>query len=421
MRFLYLQLLLLFSLHSTAFAEPLNVSVKSESAVLMNAATGKILFAKNASKKQYPASITKVATCIYALNQGSHLLDKRIEATIEALRCVSSAERAQHNYTKHPAHWLETGASHIGLKNGEIVPFRDLLYGMMLASGGDASNVIAEYFGNGSIPLFMQNVNRYLQSIGCSNTYFCNPSGLHHPEHMTTALDVAKMCQEALKNPLFCQIVKTSNYTKAATNKQPQTTFVQSNRLVKKGLLHYPYAIGVKTGYTSKAQHTLVAAAEKDHRLLIAVLLNCPERQEKFLDAKNLFEKAFSETKVEKIVLPAGSHSFSKPIEDAAKPLTVYSKDALNIAYYPSEEPSLRLQLVWDKALLPIQAGQKVGALQLLADDRVVQTAPLYAKEMIEASWWASVKRVGSSPISLIALCAIVLLLSYELTSRKRS
>src|SRR6185437_6437502 len=143
---------------------------------------------------------------------------------------------------------------------GEEMPLKEYLYGMMVRSGNDAANVIAEYV-SGSIPTFMQELNDYLKQIGCLNTTFCNPHGLHHPDHKTTAFDMALLTREAMKNPVFREIVSTVRHKRPKTNKRPAAVLVQTNRIIKSGTqYYYPKAIGVKTGYHSRAQNTLVAA-----------------------------------------------------------------------------------------------------------------------------------------------------------------
>lgn len=138
----------LFSVGSLQ-AKPLSCSVAAESAILMNANNGKILFQKNAFQPRYPASITKIATGLYTVKFFSHLMNKRIICSREALKCVTEAEKCQGDYSKYPSHVLETDMSHMGLKVGEEMSFRDLLLGTMIVSGDDASNVIAETAGKG--------------------------------------------------------------------------------------------------------------------------------------------------------------------------------------------------------------------------------------------------------------------------------
>ena len=191
--------------------EQLKISVKADSAILINAETKAVLFEKNAYTKQFPASITKIATAAYVLKEKRQDLAKGIKAEQESIASISSDAKQRGKYTA-PAYWIELGSSHIGIKKGEELTLKDLLYGMLVATANDASNVIAQYVGNGSIPKFMNNLNCYVAGLGCRDTYFMNPHGLHHPKHQSTAYDMAIITCEALKDPIFREIVKTVRY-----------------------------------------------------------------------------------------------------------------------------------------------------------------------------------------------------------------
>jgi len=396
---------------SILHAKGLEIGVHAESCILINGETGKILYSKNASKEQYPASLVKIATCIWALEHSQGQLDSIVRASPEALRTLTPQEKQKNNYNKYPSYWLETDMSHVGIKVGEEMSFRDLLYGLMLPSGGDAANVIAEHIGGGSIPAFMNDVNGFLRSIGCTKTHLSNPSGLHHPDQVTSAEDLARLSSYAMKNELFRTIVKTARYERPATNKQPATVYVQCNRLLKRGKFYYPFACGIKTGWHSKALHNVVAAAEKDGRLLICVLMHTPEREDMFLDARRLFEKAFTEKKAEKNILAQGVQSFSKTFSNASRALEVYAKERLTATYYPSEEPKFRLLLEWDKIELPIEKGQKVARVTLLADEKEVFVLPLYAVERVEKSYLALLAHFFGNVWVLGALLTLLLVI----------
>lgn len=369
-------------------AKPLQLDIAAESAILMNADTGAILYEKNAQEKYHPASITKIATAAYVLNATQTSLDEKIAAQQDAIGSVSVEAKRRSNYTL-PSHWLTPDASHIGIKRGEILTMRDLLYGMMLASGDDASNVIAQHVG-GTVPDFMDQVNTYLVSIGCKNTHFNNPHGLFHPKHLTTALDMALLTRHAMQNPTFCEIVSTSRYTRPKTNKQESTTLLQTNRLIREGKLHYPKAVGVKTGYIAAAQNTFVAAARSDNRLLIAVLLKVKERSEMFTEAIKLFEAAFAEEKVSEEILAAGPQRITLSLENAKRPLKTYTTESIQLEYYPAEEPAYKTIVVWDKVSLPVAKGQRLGELRLQTPQGdILRQVTLYSEDNAKMSWSA--------------------------------
>ncbi|MCB1111401.1 MAG: D-alanyl-D-alanine carboxypeptidase [Chlamydiia bacterium] len=378
-------------------ASPLQVAVHAESAIVMNADTGAILYEKNAHTLQYPASITKIATALYALRVQRHDLDVPVTAERESVASVSEEAKKRSSYTL-PAYWLVHDGMHIGIKAGEVLTLRDLLFGMMIASGNDAANVIAQYVG-GTIPGFMEEVNSYLKSIGCHNTHFCNPHGLHHPKHLTTAYDMALMTREALKDKEFRMMVKTVKYTRPKTNKQNPTTLVQTNKMIRSGRkVYYPKAIGVKTGYHAAAQNTYVAAAESDGRTLIAVLIKVKDRDDCYHDAKKLFEAAFAQSPMRRVLLKAGPQKYQLKIDGAARVVQTYIDTDVCADFFPAEEPNFKCKLFWKEVQLPIVKGQHVGNLQLSTEEgRIVQTVPIYAKDDVGRSWGYAFKQLFRS------------------------
>lgn len=385
--FMALRVIFLFVfLQGSLQAAQLAVSVQAEAAILMNAATGAILYEKKAKEPQHPASITKIATAIYALDIAQDQLSQVIPAPREALASISEDAKRRSGYTM-PAYWLEVGGTHMGIKNEEELTLKDLLYGMLVSSANDAANVIAFSLG-GTIPQYMEALNRHLQEMGCTQTHFCNPHGLYHPKHMTTAYDMALITVHAMRNPVFRKIVSTVRCTRPKTNKQEASVLIQTNRLLKSGKYHYPKAIGVKTGYTSLAQHTLVAAAVQDDRMLIAVLLKSKGREDLFSDAIKLFEAAFSQPKVERILLKAGETEHLYFPEGAQGPVKTTISDGVTIRFYPAEEPDLAANLLWKNLPFPIEKGESVGEITIqTASGKTLQKVPLLAADDVKESW----------------------------------
>lgn len=367
-------------------AKTLEVSVQADSAIVMNAETGAILYQKNARKLQVPASITKIATAMYSLKVRGDKLDTMIAAEHDAIASISQEERRRSNYTL-PAYWLEPGTSHIGIKRGEELSLEDLLYGIMIASAGDASNVVAQYIG-GSIPTFMDMLNDYLKEVGCKDTTFKNPHGLYHPQHLTTAYDMAILTREALKDSTFREIVKTVSYMRPKTNKQNPTTLIQTNSLLKRGKNYYSKAIGVKTGYVSAAKNTFVAAAKDKDRTLIVVLLKCEDRDLMFRDAKKVFETAFKEKKVRRTLLTAGPQKATLSLEGASSVIKTVLNEDVTFDYFPAEEPKIKCLLYWDQVNLPVEKGQRVGRMSFEDQEgRELLTQPLFALKDVGYGW----------------------------------
>lgn len=368
--------------------EPLVVPVKSEGAILYNPENGAILFEKNSDRPYYPASITKIATALFALSEKGHELDVYCGAEQECLASITLSAKKKAQYSL-PSHWLETDGSHIGLKPGEQMRLRDLVAGMLICSGNDAANVIAQACVK-DIRDFSPKINAYLKSLGCKNTHFVNPHGLHHPDHVTTAYDMALITKEAIRHPFIRETVSKTTYSRPLTNKQPEAKLAQTNRLLKPGKAYYSYAFGVKTGYTSAAQSTFVAAAEKNGRILIAVLLKCKEREEIFQDAIKLFKAAFEEKPVTKVYLDAGNLSLTLPIDGLKEPIRFYTNTPLALTFFPAEEPRLKAVIHWEPIVFPIKASQKLGTLSLQdPSGRVHGSVDLLSQGDVSLSWFS--------------------------------
>ena len=247
-----------------AIAAPPPPAVIAEAAVVVDGSSGKTLFAKNADKVMYPASTTKIMTCLVALERGN--LDS----------VVTVGWRA-----------ASTDESSLGLRAGDKLTLRELLMGMMVVSGNDAAEAVAEHVGGGSRSRFIQWMNEKAESLGMSQTHFSNPHGLPDPvNHFTTAADLAKLTLAARQEPEFRRIVATNERNVTFLNRRP--VFVRNtNRLLRT----FPGADGVKTGYTDAAGECLVASATRQGKSVVAVILNSDLRWE---EAKYLLEYGFA-------------------------------------------------------------------------------------------------------------------------------
>jgi len=399
----------LFFVFSTSLFGGLKVDLGCTSAVLINSKTGKVLFQKNASQEMYPASCTKIAFALYAIKFHEALFTRRIAASKNCLKSLPEAQKSKKNFSLHPSYILETDSSHMGLKVGEELSFYELLEATIVVSADDASNVIAEVMGNGSIDKCVDDVNRYIKSLGIQSTRFMNPHGLHHPEHVSTALDLARLSQEAMKDPLFRKIAKMPRFLRPKTNKQLAVHLQTTNRLLVKGSsAYYPPAVGIKTGYHRRAGHCLVSEAEKDGRSLIAVVLQAKTRDDRFRDTVKLFQAAFDETKTTKTYLPSGSQEFSRVVVGGRDPLRTYTDEPICHTFYPSENPETRCQLVWHEVVLPVKKGTPVGQLLFHADGKVVQKTTLYAANGVDETFTHTLKKRLPRPWILFGLIGFI-------------
>jgi len=369
------------------YSKPLDSQVSARAAILINADTGKVLYEKNAHLPQYPASLTKMATGIFIIENTASLTSK-ITASSHALDITEKKTIEDLPYV------LEEDGTMIGLKEGETIPLKGLLYGMLVATANDASNVLAEAIG-GTIPDFMEELNEYLRNIGCEKTCFLNPHGLHHPDHKTTAYDLSLIAKRAIQDPFFRKIVSSERYFLPKTNKSGERQLRQTNPLIRKDSPdYYSSAFGIKTGNHSKAKKCLAASARKNGRTLIAILLGCNSKNHATKDAKLLFDHAFSEKKKTRAIVKK-NRVFTFDLNGARALVYSSLKEDLKIQYYPSEEPNLKAFIHWDDLTLPINRDQKVGELQLLdEDENIVAASELYAKETIKSTLLASLKNL---------------------------
>ena len=199
------------------------LSLTAESAILMDATTGKILYEKNSRTKQYPASITKLMTILLALEHGS--LEDEITFSHDAVFSI------------------EPGSAHIAIQEGEILTLEQVLYGIMLRSANECANAAAEYV-DGSLEKFAEHMTARAKELGCENTNFVNANGLFDENHYTTAYDMALIAQELLKNETYRSMMSNTYYVIPPTNKQPEERPLhgQHQMLNESSLYYYEYA-----------------------------------------------------------------------------------------------------------------------------------------------------------------------------------
>lgn len=376
----YLFFLCLITVSSFSFC-----SEDGTSFVVLNAKTGKILSQQGAHRKLYPASTTKVVLLAYVLNSNTIDLDQKLVVPAEAVKSLS--EKEKNNFDKYPSYMLENGGSSAGFQAGEVITLRDALYGSMLPSGNDAANTLAYYWGKGSITACMDKINAFVASLGCQNSHFMNPHGLHHPQHYSSAYDLATVAAYGMQNPVFKKVVSTLTYSKGKTNKQEAVTWMNTNKLLQPGPFFCEQATGIKTGSHSKALNCLVSSGETPDRSVVVVLLHCQDRKQMFLIARKLLTRFLSEPKKEKLVIPSGLIELERELEGHTSPLSLKTEIPFSISYFPTEEPTIRVVANWYELHYPLKEGQEVGVLKVFADEKEAGSVPVYAAEYRTATW----------------------------------
>ena len=268
-------------------------SVRAESAILINARTGGVIFEKNADIRRAPASLTKVMTCILGLEE------KGVDATFSVSRAAAATEY-----------------SDLGMKGGDKMRSGELMRGMMLESDNGAAVAVAQNV-SGSVLKFADRMNEKAKELGCRKTHFSNPHGLTARWHYTTARDMAKIAAYAMKNQDFRDIVSTKSsvihwLSPASKTYKAYTT----NRL----LGSYAGAAGIKTGWTSAAKGCLAAAARRNDVELIAIILKSHDGDTRFADARKLLDYGFSVGGRGKIYVEQPVKTDSKRMPDIKRP-----------------------------------------------------------------------------------------------------
>ena len=294
---------------------PDNISTKSNAVLLVDTKTGKILYSKNALTPLFPASTTKIMTAILTMENCQ----------------LSDVATVSHN----AVYSIPYGYSHANLVEGEQLTVEQLLHVLLIPSANDAAVVLAEHIA-GSVENFATMMNNKAKELGCLNTNFVNPNGIHNDNHYSTAYDLSLIGRYAMKFDDIMRIVKVPQYTLPKTNKynREDRIFNTTNGLVNKNDSdYYEYATGLKTGYTDKAGSCIVATAQKDNISLMAVILGSKSVDDRHDDCVNLFNYGFNNYSYKNIVT-AGKVIDTININGATKEtqsLNVITKNNINV------------------------------------------------------------------------------------------
>ncbi len=252
---------------------PTGPIVSAESAILMEAETGIILYEKNIHKQQYPASTTKILTTLIAMENCA--LDEMVTFSYKA------------------THDIDPGSNHVGIDADEQLPMEDCLKAILIRSANEVSFGVAEHIAGGSWETFAPIMNERAKELGCLHSNFVNPNGLPHEEHVTTAYDLAMIGRAFFANDLLCKMTLTKQLHLYPTEHQPDEIWENNSMALLPGKEYaYDYIVGCKTGYTNAARSCLVSCAEKDGLKLICVVLR-DEAPLQYEDTIALFEYGF--------------------------------------------------------------------------------------------------------------------------------
>ncbi len=354
-------LILIFSTNIMVLAAKPGISAGA--AILIDAETGNVLFEKNAKKKMYPASTTKIMTALVALDAV-----KAEQISLSQPLTLSDAAYKT----------LDPDGSSIALKVGEAMTLEGLLQGLLIASGNDAAITIAEGI-SGTTEQFVAKMNEKAAALGLSDTHFVNPHGLHDEQHYTTAHDMARLAQYAMKNDTFRSIVECAHIYLPATNMSDQRYFINTNNLVSR--MRYPYyyyekATGIKTGSTDHAGYCLVSSAEDNGKSVIAVIFNAEDISVSHNESKAILEHGLTDFTLK--TLAKRDDIFGevkvKQAADGTDHILLSAKENLN-ALFPNGGDLEKLAVeceIPEKVYAPISAGQVIGKAKFMYEGKQV-------------------------------------------------
>ena len=400
-------------------------SVAAKAALLVDLNTGRTVYEQDADERIYPASLTKIMTCLLALENGN----------LSDIVTIDEGAFAG----------LDGNSSTAGLQVGEQLTFNDLLYCLMISSGNEAANAVAEHIA-GSIPDFVRMMNERAYELGCTDTHFANPHGLHDEEHYTTVRDLVAITQAALKSDNFRTITNTAVYELPATNLSPARELKTTNQLIDDSTSnsnYYSRAIGIKTGYTSKAGRCVISCAKGDGMYFLAVVCGAATtvldtgdvRMESFPQCIRLFNYGFDQFSYVSIV---------SPLYPLAQITVNNSAASQVVSLAPAEEIRLLLPEDYDPQLLlvepmpvsqsidaPVYSGQVLGSVTVSYDGETLGTTDLLAindvaksdfnatvsgaSSYIQKHWWKWVVFV----IVLMLAGGVVFLIYLQLRKRQ--
>ncbi len=429
----FLLALILASLAAPASASEIleGMDVEARAALLADPETDEVLYAENIHEALYPASLTKIMTCMLvleAIDNGALAMDQVITASNYAITSVPD------------------GSSTADLQVGEQLTVEELLYCIMVVSGNDAANVLAETV-SGSVAAFVDDMNAKADALGCENTHFVNPHGLHDEDHYTTARDLYVITKAAMEYEDFMTIADTRSFTLPATEFHDERTLYTTNYLLSpyraSGYV-YPGAAGIKTGTTTPAGNCLISTATKNDRTLLGIILGAERveledgnvRVTSFTQMADLFDWGFDNFSRQTILsskelvdelavsLSETTHIVVQPAYDVERllPDDVAVEDLDRTISYPDYPDGV--------VEAPISAGAVLGEITVSLGDVVYATVPLVAQNDVAASRllvfrhtvleFVGRREVQIGAVALVVLIIVVLILVKSSGRRRR-
>lgn len=327
------------------------VETGAKASVLIESKTGTVLLRENENQAMPMASTTKVMTALMVVESGK--LDEVVTVSRNAFGVPGTS---------------------IYLSQGERITLRNLLYGLMLASGNDAAVAIAEHLG-GSVEAFCKSMTQRARELGCEKTVFVNPNGLPAMGHQTTAYELALIAREAMKHEEFRTVVSTQRAAIPWEGRGYDRILNNKNRLLRE----YEGATGIKTGYTKAAGRCLVFGAKREGLEVIGVVLNCGDW---FEEAKRIMDKGFASYEAF-IAFDQGEIVRALPVQGGQQDtVAIYAQGGLSAPVRKGQRADLEIQLP-DSLTAGMPPGTPVGEARLVLGQKVIAKAPLVVGELV--------------------------------------
>ncbi|MBR3640464.1 MAG: D-alanyl-D-alanine carboxypeptidase [Oscillibacter sp.] len=418
----------------TALALPIRAAaledpaIRAKAALLADVETGEIAYAKNEHQQLYPASLTKVMTALLVLEAQS-----RGEVSFDEV--VTAGESA------FAAPYYARDGSTANIKAGEELTIDSLLYCMLVVSANEACNILAERVA-GSIEAFVEKMNEKAAALGCENTHFVNPSGLHDPDHYTSAWDVFLITKAAMEYPDFMRFCDTANVVIPATNMSDARNLWTTNHLLSTWrVIGYRNreAHGIKTGSTDAAGLCLISSAKRGELHFVSVILGAERIEENgvgnllsFSETTRLFNYGFDNFSFRTIIESKEIIQEIGVTLSKSDYVTVHPARDVEVLFPRDLDPAdlERVVIAEESVAAPVTRGQKLGTLELRDGDKVYASVDLLASSDVDADrllvFWDGVKTFFRKPavkpilIGLAALIAAFFLFSLFTGRRRR-
>jgi len=401
-----------------------------KAAMLIELNSGTVLYALDMHEQNFPASLTKIMTCLLALEHGN--LNEVLTVSDTALQN------------------LHESGSTADLQVGEQMTLENLLYCTMVSSANEACNVIAEYI-SGSVEAFVELMNQTAAELGCLGTHFANPHGLHDENHYTTAYDLSLIARKALENSTFRKITGTAEYTVPATNLSAERKLTTTNKLILNSSssgYYYSKASGIKTGFTTPAGRCLISTADNGNIQLLSILLGAETLEDEngnwvqrsFPETINLFEYGFDHFQTATVM---------STLYPVAEVTVNQSAGAQTVALAPTTEVRTLIDRDYDPNAVtldihlpsatvdaPVEAGQVLGSVTVLYNNMILGESDLAAittvsrseithraentKNYVEHNWWKWLLGILLTVIVLIVIYIFVMQLYHRQMRKKK-